>query len=1660
MRLFFKLIFIFAFVGLGVVSSIRVNAQVGINQVISFQGKLTNADGTNVANGLYDIVVRIYDGAGSGGSTLFTESYTNAALWASTLSSAPISGGESLTYVSNTNEATLSVGQILWNSTKQESVIVTSVNTTSNVLGISPTRQAWANSDTVTNRVYVRDGVFRLQINSVNRNWGTVDFNTQNLFMGISVGADSEMRPRLQFSATPYAQNADRLDGLDSASLLRSDTSSTVSSGTLTFNSGTTLDLNGDLSVADTNIVLDGTTTNLQVTGDFSINTDDLVVNKASGLVGINTTGADRRLDVLDASNPQLRLTYADGTVYTDFGTAANGTVTVTTQGSTGNIVFQANGASTAGVVQIGAGGSGSAVPDMLAVDVKNDNVNDPATTQVGYIYYNSTRGKFRCYEQTGWIDCVNTSGFANDSIDFEEIVDSATLDANFVVDQGTNTWTQNYTGTSGAGFTYTASGALTSGNAAYDIGITNSGTNVPGLLIRYSGSGHALRINDDGTNSDTTPIVVDALGRLGVGTVSPEELMTVGGIANRGDISVYGDINIQGMERFADLTGIVDIFIYDTSRDVDDGVWTDNGNASWYTEAKDDAPGDACNIATDDRCGSNEFPNKAILAVTASGLYIFDAKDNSLWMRFSQDGVYTLGADLNNNPSSVFALNGVIYVGMNGSAATGIYAIDFVSDRLSRYNTTNRVRGDKDISDRNTVVSYSENPLPDMAIIDNVVNDIHGTVISGSSTVIANSGPLQGVTLIAAATDTGISVINLSRYISIDYSDQTSNDYNSVFVTKRARLYALNETLAQLERWDTVDTDNVDEINGTPTDIYDETTANRPNISQTTPTILLAPDALEVVERGSFADDAADVIYIGHSLGMTELHDVNAPGTTSIGWSKFYNSSRMSSYLSGTTRGNFLFNETSGDLLDSSIANNVLEPEVAPSYGVSGVNGSALLFNGSSQFLCSDTNNDGTCDSDTDFNNGTISFHVELWFRHASGTAGEDVLVSKLHNAAGAATAGWVVWMNSAGQMRFAIDDDATWTLSSGSFDDVTSITGAGAQSYAEGQWHHLVAVNTDTAIHLFVDGVLLGSDTALAATATLDATQITTVGATCNAANCTSGANFWTGEIDDLVISANGASTSENLLQSAIRKRYLAGREMLASRGTTVTDATSFSATTIGDSSETWLSNDFTGKVVEITGGTGVGQTRKVVSNSSTEITVSPAWSVNPDASSDFSVYSERLYGATNNVTSIGVEDPNFLGVQRRVYVGTNNGTDGGGVSILNGMASILTDVYHSDSGLTDDLGDTWSGTDADDIVAIDYKSSVKAVGSGNSLFAEYRSWNLQSEIDEIQNSLAKVRSELVVDGLGGTSSEVGQLGGADLAEYFDSEASLEVGTIVSLRKDRVEWIEPTREKLQADAIGVVATNPGIILGTKGENSYPVALAGRVPVLVTDEGGIVQPGDYIGASSAVGFGMRTTGGRVVGMALEGMSDLNLVTCPEGLVDKVCHRILMLVDKGFLGASLERSSGQLEGLDNTGSTNTDPMAIMQFITETENENILTVNRGLFENLTVSNEALIKLLVVEQELRLGDTLIDKSGVRTQKLRISDTAGQESVGKGEQEKWVAVPQLSSNDLVLVLPIDPNNKLRVDKKMDGLGFSVVNEGDSNKDVEFQWWVVGRQ
>lgn len=85
--------------------------------------------------------------------------------------------------------------------------------------------------------------------------------------------------------------------------------------------------------------------------------------------------------------------------------------------------------------------------------------------------------------------------------------------------------------------------------------------------------------------------------------------------------------------------------------------------------------------------------------------------------------------------------------------------------------------------------------------------------------------------------------------------------------------------------------------------------------------------------------------------------------------------------------------------------------------------------------------------------------------------------------------------------------------------------------------------------------------------------------------------------------------------------------------------TSTTSTSTTLVSTGSPGWTSNQYAGGApsfyveyyVTIPGGIGVGQTRRIKSNTSTTLTVTPAWDTTPDTSSLFEIWSYNVRAIT---------------------------------------------------------------------------------------------------------------------------------------------------------------------------------------------------------------------------------------------------------------------------------------------------------------------------------------------------------------------------------------------------------------------------------------------
>ena len=132
----------------------------------------------------------------------------------------------------------------------------------------------------------------------------------------------------------------------------------------------------------------------------------------------------------------------------------------------------------------------------------------------------------------------------------------------------------------------------------------------------------------------------------------------------------------------------------------------------------------------------------------------------------------------------------------------------------------------------------------------------------------------------------------------------------------------------------------------------------------------------------------------------------------------------------------------------------------------------------------------------------------------------------------------------------------------------------------------------------------------------------------------------------------------------------------------------------------------------------------------------------------------------------------------------------------------------------------------------------------------------------------------------------------GGSDLSEYFDLDAeSLTPGMLVSIDPEQEGKLIITKKAYDRQVAGVVSganqIRTGILMGQEGsiaDGQYPVALAGRVYVMATDEGGSIKPGDLLTSSPTPGKAMKVkklkkAHGSIIGKAMTSMDT------EEGLV-------------------------------------------------------------------------------------------------------------------------------------------------------------------------------
>ncbi len=274
--------------------------------------------------------------------------------------------------------------------------------------------------------------------------------------------------------------------------------------------------------------------------------------------------------------------------------------------------------------------------------------------------------------------------------------------------------------------------------------------------------------------------------------------------------------------------------------------------------------------------------------------------------------------------------------------------------------------------------------------------------------------------------------------------------------------------------------------------------------------------------------------------------------------------------------------------------------------------------------------------------------------------------------------------------------------------------------------------------------------------------------------------------------------------------------------------------------------------------------------------------------------------------SINNISTADPAV-----NVYdVAVNTTIDIGGVT--NDSANSVNIATNATSGDTISIGNTAGGTN----VTITAGGTIDLEGSVTADLAA---------IGATQFALCHTNSDTNDEPIGDCSGAPT----ADYAEQYPVETGISYGDIVvpgarevtTTEGQTITQLVKSSEPYQGPIAGIVSNNYGDFTSAgynieAGDNPMPIALVGRVPVKVTNEGGAIQVGDYLTTSSTAGRAMKASKvGRVIGMALQNW-------------DGVSDTIMVQVNNSWY-------MGEVIGTDGVSTLVTDNVVVSSFATAT-----------------------------------------------------------------------------------------------------------------------------
>jgi hypothetical protein len=268
----------------------------------------------------------------------------------------------------------------------------------------------------------------------------------------------------------------------------------------------------------------------------------------SNGNVGIGSTGPGRKLDVLDASNPQLRLTHTDGSIFGDMRVGASGGFAFTgsnltvnnSAGMQGSFTINNSTASASHYGQkLSVTSSGSTAASLYGQHISFTDATSTANTAYG-LYVDATTANAS--------DATYAAAFMGGNVGIGTTNPGAKLDI--------------ASATQMTSFTGTAKGVVnlvaTTANGDYSALTFGSSAGVPGAKIasQQTANGTLLQFgttNNYGVGITNTAMTINYDGNVGIGDATPNALLDVNGTmsvntienqdGNAGDLTIRTDL-------------------------------------------------------------------------------------------------------------------------------------------------------------------------------------------------------------------------------------------------------------------------------------------------------------------------------------------------------------------------------------------------------------------------------------------------------------------------------------------------------------------------------------------------------------------------------------------------------------------------------------------------------------------------------------------------------------------------------------------------------------------------------------------------------------------------------------------------------------------------------------------------------------------------------------------------------------------------------------------------------------------------------------------------------------------------------------------------------------------------------------------------------------